>query len=69
LLGCGRRLQAQDAAARELPVLGERQCAIAHGIAMGMRALHSKGLVHCDLKPANVLLENVQVSCHRYLQS
>uniref|UniRef100_A0A8C6P599 Protein kinase domain-containing protein n=1 Tax=Nothobranchius furzeri TaxID=105023 RepID=A0A8C6P599_NOTFU len=29
---------------------------LAHQVALGMNFLHSKGVLHCDLKPSNVLL-------------
>lgn len=40
---------------------------LAHEVALGMNFLHSKKLVHCDLKPSNVLLNedlHAKVRCH-----
>lgn len=40
---------------------------LAHQVALGMTFLHSKNLIHGDLKPSNVLLNmdlNAKVECH-----
>ncbi len=34
---------------------------IARGIASGVNALHAEGIVHCDLKPGNIMLDTTSV--------
>lgn len=41
---------------------------LAHEVALGVNFLHSKELVHSDLKPSNVLLDcdlHAKVECHK----
>lgn len=41
---------------------------LAHEVALGMNFLHSKNLMHSDLKPSNVLLNDelhAKVKCHK----
>lgn len=41
---------------------------LAHQVALGMNFLHSRKLMHQDLKPSNVLLNaelNAKVECHQ----
>lgn len=41
---------------RDTPISDETKIAVLSKVAAGMRYLHSKGLVHADLKPSNVLV-------------
>jgi len=41
---------------RRAPLRPEEALAIAEGLAAGLDTLHSNGVVHCDLKPANIML-------------
>ncbi|OAL40212.1 hypothetical protein AYO20_00632 [Fonsecaea nubica] len=41
---------------RDDPATLVEQLALAIGVAEGLRALHDVGVVHCDMKPANILL-------------
>lgn len=38
------------------PLPEESVCALAHGLAQALRAIHGAGLIHRDLKPSNVLV-------------
>lgn len=44
------------------PVLQEAILLCARDVASGMAYLHLKGVVHADLKPANILLKSVHAS-------
>lgn len=42
---------------------------LAHEVALGVNFLHSKNLMHSDLKPSNVLLDadlHAKVECHKH---
>lgn len=39
------------------PVAGERALDIAIGLARGLAAIHRRNVVHCDLKPSNVMID------------
>jgi serine/threonine protein kinase len=59
---CSQLGQAPKTQAQSRQDLLTRQRQIAVDIATGMEHLHSVGIVHCDLKPKNVLLVIVEVS-------
>jgi serine/threonine protein kinase len=42
---------------REAPLPIERAISMFHGITVGLLHAHGKGILHCDLKPANIMLD------------